>query len=305
MNRKLVKHGPSTLMVSLPRKWIKKNELEKGVELNIEEHDNVLMLSTGKIVKEKKETFVNIEVNDERYIRIVLNNTFRMGFDKVKVNFKARNVFNVVQDVVDHHLLGFEITKKELDYCIIENITEPTKDKSSILLKRMFMIIKDSLNVLEEDMKKNEFENMKVIKQHTSKLGQYDNFCRRSITKGIFIEKNSNFYWSLYRELLFIQRDMFYLYKYLSEEKIKISKETIELIQETKVMFNDLFELFYKKDIKKMMEVNKRFKKIHFGEIYELLSKNKGKENVIIFYLGKLVRKINLCTSPEFSIVFQ
>ena len=44
MKRKVVLHGPSTLTISLPYSWIRKFNIKKGQELNVEECGKELVI---------------------------------------------------------------------------------------------------------------------------------------------------------------------------------------------------------------------------------------------------------------------
>ena len=43
MIRKVIQQGPGTLMVSLPSKWVKKNGIEKGQDINVMMKGNMLV----------------------------------------------------------------------------------------------------------------------------------------------------------------------------------------------------------------------------------------------------------------------
>ncbi len=55
MRRKVVKLGPATLVVSLPSKWTKKFSINAGDELEMEEHNKNLIISTEKGINIEKE----------------------------------------------------------------------------------------------------------------------------------------------------------------------------------------------------------------------------------------------------------
>ena len=48
MKRKIVKHGNSTLTVSLPSKWAKNNSLKQGDEIDVIENGKELILNSKK-----------------------------------------------------------------------------------------------------------------------------------------------------------------------------------------------------------------------------------------------------------------
>ncbi len=57
MKRKIVKQGPSTLMVSLPKRWADRHAIKSGVEIEVEEINGFLMLKP-----ERKKARVSMDV---------------------------------------------------------------------------------------------------------------------------------------------------------------------------------------------------------------------------------------------------
>ena len=96
MKRKLVKQGAATLMVSLPSKWAKQNKLGKGDEVDVFQRDNALML-TPESVSSKREVEIEIGSETESSVRTIITNTYRMGYDRIKVYFNSTK--NKIKDV--------------------------------------------------------------------------------------------------------------------------------------------------------------------------------------------------------------
>ena len=94
MKRKVAQIGPSTLMVSLPMKWVKENNVSKGDELNIIEDKHSLIINTSH-----KKNKLNIEINMSG-LGSMLNRTicaiYKAGY--TNINFKysggSSKVFN-------------------------------------------------------------------------------------------------------------------------------------------------------------------------------------------------------------------
>ena len=118
MKRKIVKQGAATLMVSLPSKWCKQFSIEKGDEVNMEATDSNLIISP-KEIKIKSETEVTLTGLTESFIKTLIVNTYRMGYEKIKVNFSSDFQFRVLQEVIKTGLVGFDVIKKEKKYSII------------------------------------------------------------------------------------------------------------------------------------------------------------------------------------------
>ncbi len=112
MQRKLVKQGAATLMVSLPAKWAQKNNLDKGDVVDLIEKNNSLII-TSETIETKKSVELNITKFNESSIRASLATLYRLGYDKFKINFSDKKALEIIEDVLDRNLVGFEIIRKE------------------------------------------------------------------------------------------------------------------------------------------------------------------------------------------------
>ena len=57
MKRKLIQLSTSTNVISIPTTWLRKNNLSKGAELDLEEKDNRIIISKDNKKTLKKGTF--------------------------------------------------------------------------------------------------------------------------------------------------------------------------------------------------------------------------------------------------------
>ena len=74
MKRKLVKQGAATLMVSIPSKWAKANNLDKGDEVELDEFRNRLVLSVDG-TSQRSERIIEINSLTESTIRTLITST--------------------------------------------------------------------------------------------------------------------------------------------------------------------------------------------------------------------------------------
>ena len=96
MKRKLVKQGASTLMISLPAKWIHLHNLDKGKEVNLEIIEENILISASSI-NAKKDTILELKGTTETLVRTLITNTYRKGFDRIKVNYENEKQFKIVK----------------------------------------------------------------------------------------------------------------------------------------------------------------------------------------------------------------
>ena len=270
MERKIVKHGPSTMMISLPAKWVRKKNLKKGMELDVEEKNNNLIISIDKS-KHKSETTINITSKEESAIRTILSNAYRLGYDKITVNFDDKSILKIVSDNTDSTLLGFEITDKSDKSCIIESITEPSLDQYNNIFSKIFMNIEDLFSIAKNllDGNKEEYENI------NKKILQLDNFCKRVVVKSSNFENNF-IYWSFHSTIIHASRELYHLFNYLSKNKIKDSETEKKLVDKIHNLFIIIKESYDEKNLEKLEKIHNLEKDITYNFGYKALNKSKN-----------------------------
>lgn len=298
MKRRLVQQGTSTLMVSLPAKWTKKHSLTKGSEVDISELDETLQIAIDSSTQ-KKSTELTLNSNLESAIRIFITGVYRKGYDKIKVNFSNEEQFKQISTIVKTRLIGFDITKKEKNYCIIENITEPSGDQFENILQKVFLNIHSLFNTTEKRISgEKEVESFEEIEERIQK---YDNFCRRVIIKSGVSLHHPEFLWSFLTVLIHGQRELYHLNKNMKQ--IKVSDKTKEFFKEVKSMF-ELIEKAYKEKNTSLLEKSHELeKKIVYNHGYKLLQEAPKEEHIIIYHLMSTARTLYLCNSPLLGIL--
>ena len=293
MKRKVVKQGAATLMISLPSKWCKTFDLKKGDEIDIKAAEDSLLVS-AKEIKAKAETEITLTGLAESSIRTLITNTYRIGYDKIKVNFSSNIQFKILQDVIKTRLLGFDIIKKEKNHCIIENITEPSSEQFENLLQKIFLNIIELFEITEDRLQgKKPSENYEDVE---ARIQQYDNFCRRVIAKKQF-EKNSQLFWAFLTLIIHGQREIYLMNRFLDKKRIKESKEVLDLFKDTKTLFEMVKEAYSKKDISLLEKVHEIEKKLIYQKAYKIL------KSPVTYHLTSCIRNFYLSSSPLMGLL--
>jgi len=303
MKRKVVKQGPSTLMVSLPSKWVKKYGVKKGDEVEVDDSGESLKLLLQGVSKTLKEKDLDLKDFEFQFIKLTLNNLYRLGFDKLNIKFDSIQQFENIQKLSNNHFLGFEVTQKRNDYCVIENVTEPHEEKYDVLLRRIFLIIKESLSQIENDFEKRDYNLLSLLIQQYTKIDQFVNFCMRNVNKSHLTEKSSMKYLFLY-DLLIMSSELEHMYGFIDKNKdIKISKEVIKLVKRIHTVFERFYDSFYKKDITRLSEINNEAKSLLYNDAYRSLMSSEVKERVVVYHLTMFIRYMTLIISPTIGII--
>ena len=301
MRRKIIKQGAATLTVSLPAKWAKKLSIKPGHEVDVQEKGAELIVSSSK-APAKKTITVEISANNRADIKPILTHLYRRGFDTIVLNNVTSDVGKEITKITKDLLLGFEITEREGKQWKIASISEPTEDKYEVLLRRAFLIIKETEELIFEDFKKGTYSNEEQIENLRTQHDKFVLFCRRLISTS---NQDQLLEWELLTFLMHIEHAYCYLYSYAADNKVKISDKTISLLENLEKYFQLFYDAYYKKNIQAIHELNKRKKEFQFGKCHEALSQAKGKETVIISYLREIFRLVQIGSSPVLSELFE
>ena len=121
MGRKVALIGPSTLMVSLPSRWVKEHQIKKGDELEVVEKEQSLVISNKSVVRVIEKTAVHLDNFNTSLAWYYLTAAYRSGAEEISIHFskdviedatqgKTLNMFDFLKSVVDS-FIGMEIVR--------------------------------------------------------------------------------------------------------------------------------------------------------------------------------------------------
>ncbi len=297
MKRKLIKQGSGGFTVYLPKKWVESNYLTKGEEVDITESGLNLILTPKPFKVKKLETEIRLTGLTESLIRTLITNSYRVGYDKIKVKFDNEKQFNILHDVIKTKLIGFDIINKNADYCLVENVTEPDHEQFDNLIRKMFINI-DSLFDITRSRLTNQ-DPKEDFNEIEERIIKYDNFCRRIIIKKKLIEKRSEFFWTFLSYVLHGQRELYHLNKSI-KNKIKSSKKVLYLLNKNQEIFNIIKNSYQNKSIEGLSKIHDVEKELIYNTGYNLL---RTKEGIIVYHLMGSIRQFYLSNSPLTGLI--
>jgi len=133
MIRKLMKHGPSSLTVSLPRKWIDRFGLNKGDEVEIEDVNSKLIVSSKKSSKRHHSMVYDLENIPPRILHDIMSALYKSGIDDIKFINATPEKISKLKDVLKDRM-GLEIleeSKNEFRLAYLGTSDEESLGKAS------------------------------------------------------------------------------------------------------------------------------------------------------------------------------
>src|SRR3989338_77410 len=128
MRRKVVKHGPATLIISLPSTWVKKNSIIKGSEVDVlEDGKRIIVSADSNNSAQMMEVDIDITGMDRTSVVYAIRSLYRLGYDTINVRFENNtttyfktgeklNMISVIHTEVNR-LVGFEIVEEKEKSC--------------------------------------------------------------------------------------------------------------------------------------------------------------------------------------------
>ena len=251
-------HGPSTLTISLPSDWVKRFNIEKGKELNLEEHGRNLIISTESTNFEQKQ--IDIE-NLERVGKSYITSSYRQGYDEIEFTYKNNKYLETIQNLISREITGFEVIRSQNNRCVIMDLTGHNRDEFETALRRTWLLILDLSNESFDIIKKEEDIDLKNIRLIDCSINKFSNYCLRIlIKKGRYDHKKTPPYYHFVKCLEEIADKYKDLCIFHSNNLKKTSSNVLDLFVKTNSHLNSVYESFYKYDpqkIEKLFEETK------------------------------------------------
>ncbi len=301
MKRKVVQQGPSTLMVSLPSKWVKENNVSKGDELDLLEEKGKLILTIDAPSSDsvsKEHAVVDFGVFNEYFV----NYFYQKGYDEVLIRCKDSTVAELVEKRA-RQLMGFEVIEKGKNFVRVKSLMKIDQQEFDTVLKKLFQItlvmgdkITDALGQSSLEKKK-EFLSEVVLDEKEN--NKYCDLCIRILFKNKYQYPDNGFtYFALLREL----EQVGDLYKYIAQELLNsdsCSSEFISLYKRVHAYFRLYYDLFYSYDVEKAQQFF--IEKDILLKMYSMQIKTATKEQTLLLSsLLTLIREIFDLKGPLF-----
>ncbi len=246
MKRKIARIGASTLMISLPNKWVKANQIEKGDELEVEETGSSLYIYSNP-KKKTKSSEISIPTASS-FSRRILVSPFKEGYDIITIHFEEQKVLDLIQQNL-YLLMGFEIVEQGRNYCTLKNVMTIDPDTVESIFNRAIHIFSTMETELLEAVETGDWENIGSIIRREDLLNKYDLFCKRLLRMNVYKDPLKMIKMSWVLALVEEMGDCYIeICKHLIQEKKGISTDLKRIMKEISLQFKRLYSLFHKQD---------------------------------------------------------
>jgi|SRR3989344_4367522 len=286
--RKLIAHGPSSLTIALPHKWVKKYNLHKGDEVVINEEDKFLRVSSTP--SERTKTInADLTKHDWPATVSVLTTIYRRGYDEAMITYETPEEYQHIANAI-HSLLGYAVMENRRGKCLIKSLPSQLEQDFPTLLRRVFLILMQQIDDLTEIL--NSPEAIKNFYHRDSDLNALVNLAIRMINKGYVAEQFEELH--LFHALLVLEEAGDDAVKFTIEiQNTKDAQKMKQAVQNCSKMLRLLYDAYFQKKIG-IQEFYKQYY-LYWPEykkspapMYDFFSKTKEHNT---FYLRSIIEK--------------
>jgi len=180
--RKLIKFGNSSHVISIPRDWIRKNNLEKGSVIYFSENGNneLVLAARESSDDEISKITINLDGDDERSINRKIYSKYLAGYDEISLVGEAalRKNEEVLKSALSN-LLAMEIIEQTKNKCVIKDFIDTRAVSIDNTIRRMDILIRSML----DDLKTTYKDDSENLTRRDNEVNKLSNLISRTVKK--------------------------------------------------------------------------------------------------------------------------
>ncbi len=288
MKRKLIKQGGGGVTFYVPKKWVDKQGLKPGDEIDVIEEDDKLIV-LNEAMTQNKTVEIDIKGMDHTALLKTVISYYEMGYSEITIisdngmvyiptllKEKKITVKEEVERLVNR-LIGFELISFESNKYVLKDIAMTSPTEFDNVLRRIFYLLLEFQNYVKETVDNK--NKVKDYNEHHDSIAKFISFCIRLLNLSMDktnVEKN-NLHTILTLLDKYTDALRWLLYDYTASG-IKDKKSIFAIMDHFRMYYN----LFYNYDIKLINELDRERIKlrktlksdeavIHFSSVLEYI----------------------------------
>ena len=253
MIRKVIQLAGKTSVVSLPLAWVKKYGINKGDELELEERGREIVIKVGNAVELDKVT-IDVADLDKQSLKWTLSALHKFGYDEIEILYEDPEDLKVLQQMIKDILMGFVIMQQTSKKVVLKSVSNDLESEFDMTLRRSFLVTISLGESLVEKIKNGDavLDDLISLEQTNNQL---TNFCERMLNKkGHKDYRKTCFYYVIIWNLEKVCDQYRDLCEILNGKKV--DENFLSLLEKTNFIFKEYYSLFYKFDVKSLVELD-------------------------------------------------
>ena len=240
MKRKLVKQSKRSLTTTLPIKWIKKNHLKQGDEIDIKEENNHLIISDEESNLELRKIEIPIEIYERQRVRWLISHAYDAGYDEIILKFKTNPPLNEINNSINT-FTGLTLTNQKRKEITLRCFLPNNQNEVNKLIIKMFQVICSLTDDIHQVHNKINLKRLTYLFEKNMRLRDQ---CLRIIHQTQYGADRTYDWYSFVLQLERITSTLFYLGRKINTYKLDGS----EFLEKSSIFIKKLYSCYLKKD---------------------------------------------------------
>ncbi len=242
--------------MSLPRQWAKRNNIQKGQDVEVQEDGDRVIISTDSSTKFVK---VDFDISDMgEMTQRVIESYYRAGVDEMRITYDDPKMIDKIHaSLASDIMIGEEIINQSANSCTLRYVAGSLEEFESILRRTFLLLINmsdETVRLIKEE-RYDMLNSLDILERTNNRM---TSACRRIMNKNpskcTLTSKIGPIY--VIVEILEKLADEYkYIgnhYSRLAKSRTKLNSKAVELFELANSMVRLYYELFYKFDVKKL-----------------------------------------------------
>ena len=180
------------MVVSIPIKWARKKNIQKGDELDMLELPKSIVISKERLEAPSYATTLNITGFSTPLIWYYLTSLYRAGVHEITINCETTTthdsqgrqvpVMKLLHEIA-HRLIGMEVIKQGRRYCTIKQLSTIKPEELEQSMKRAFQSVISMAQEIEQGVAKDDKIMLEELASYAdNQVNRLVDFCLRAIS---------------------------------------------------------------------------------------------------------------------------
>ncbi len=266
IRRKVIQIANSTQLISLPRKWSQKYNIQKGDELEVEEQGNKILVGTEK-TQDPGSIEVNITGLDRDSFMFLIRALYIRGYNEIRLIFNEpfaehHRIGKKVSIISQIHaeanrLTGLEVIQQRENFCVLKVLTESSIKDFDLIFRRLLLLLTDASNDFVNGAIKGDKYLIESMEEKHNTTTKFMANSLRLLNKVGHPEYNkTQIYYHIIESIDTINDVLKDSARDVTESNIRISKPCESILRSINSSLQDFSKLFYKFDFKMIEKIS-------------------------------------------------
>lgn len=322
MKRRVIKQGHNTFTITLPTKWATRQNITPGMELEVFEQGNSLLVNPSISDAGSSRTEVDITGLPNPLLWRFVSAAYRAGYNEIKINFEGieddeEKLSEFSYDITDwfyrgelpkeraprlsaieaiqalvNRFVGIEIIEQRPNYVVLKQFGEISYKEFDNALKRIFMVLTSMSQDILAAIEKGDRTQLKAVHMIDTNIDRFEDYCLRVLNvKGYEDYRKTPTIYATIFLLELVGDELKRIAQHVIKDKPEYGPGALAFFTDAIRQFELYHDIFYHFERKKVIKIFENEAELT-AKALKLHANSTGDEKELLHHLKKITRHL-------------